>query len=1371
MHVPPSQSSAQTLGHVRPSDSRTAVAKGGPVDPLRDGALDRLTRLAARLLHAPMAGLSLLEPERLVVQHAYGLACDPLPLACTPEKSLSAGLAGSDSPLHLPEVLSHPVYRDRSAEFIHSIGAYLGIPICVGDRVAAAFWVADHSPHHWSPDEIEILQDLAEAAADVLRLSGPASIPALETESTDISTRKRAELERLTIQEQRRLVLAQIPCVLWSVDLDLRITSVHGRSLAEIGMLPGHTPGLSLYEYFRTEDADHPAIAGHRQALEGVPASYRVEVFGRQFEASVEPFRDANGRIVGALGVALDVTGKREADLAHKQSEALFRALVQNSSDVIAILNADGTTRYVSPSIGRVLGYRPEERMGRPAFEIIHPDDLPEVERIFERHLTQPQDLALKEFRVRDAHGGWRWFEAIARNRLSDPEIEGVVVNLRNITQRRAVEQDLRSVMMRAKCLLWHAEVEDRDGFVLSWRLRMADTEAAQRFLPIKMDPGETYADAWYRARLPDDTDRTNRFSSVEIRAGRSYTQAFRCRGANGEIHWLRESVDVEVVEPGRWRVVGVCTDITDQMRAESGLGKSEMRLRQLLETASVIPWEMDAETMALTYVGPQTVRILGHSQEKWKSSGFWQDHIHPEDLEAVARRNAEAIARGGEHELEFRILAADGRTVWLRDVLSVSHPPDGRVLLHGFSFDITQHKESEIALRASENHLRRSFECDMMGQFYWRLDGTILNANDRFLEMVGYTREDLEANRVDWRKLTPPEQLNQSLTIAARVLENGSCRPFEKEYIRKDGTRIPVLVGGAQFSNLEGVAFVLDIREQKRADQRNQAFQALGQMLNAAIAPEAAGRVILEIADRLIGWDSCWVSLNTGTGPDRTVVLMDELDGVRQDVTPSADPAVCSDFARQAQSEGAFIRLRSPEELQSLPQTLRPDGGTARPCASILCAPIRTAEKDIGALSIQSYDFNAYGNEDLKTLQALADYCAAALERTQAEAARSALEGQLLRSQKMEAIGRLAGGVAHDFNNMLAVINGYSEILQRQAEPESVLAQALQEIRCAGERAADLTRQLLAFSRKQLLEPRHVNLNEVIAATERLFSRLIGEDIELTTSLDPDLAPVRTDPSQVDQILMNLIVNARDAMPLGGKLTIETRNMMLDEAYVRTHADSQPGPHVLLAVTDTGSGMSREVQQRIFEPFFTTKEVGQGTGLGLPTVYGIVRQSGGWINVYSEVDVGTTFKIYLPRAADGQAAHPREEEIQCPRGTSRILLVEDEPMVRSMIQHLLESSGYTVIVAGSGPEALDAIHAGEPPDVVLTDVVMPGGMTGRELAEMVLARYPEVRVLYMSGYTDDAVVRHGLLAQNTHFLQKPFTPAALARKLQEVLA
>jgi two-component system cell cycle sensor histidine kinase/response regulator CckA len=390
--------------------------------------------------------------------------------------------------------------------------------------------------------------------------------------------------------------------------------------------------------------------------------------------------------------------------------------------------------------------------------------------------------------------------------------------------------------------------------------------------------------------------------------------------------------------------------------------------------------------------------------------------------------------------------------------------------------------------------------------------------------------------------------------------------------------------------------------------------------------------------------------------------------------------------------------------------------------------------------------------------------------DRKRAAEENAALQNQLRQSQKVEAIGQLAGGIAHDFNNLLTIIQGNSQLSLMDLHEGDPLRANIEEIRDAAKRAADLTRQLLAFSRKQILEMQVLDLNQVLQRLDKMLRRVIGEDIELTMFLPELIWKVKADPGQMEQVVMNLSVNARDAMPEGGKLTIETANVELDEDYAKRHIAVQPGRYVMLSVSDNGVGMSPEVRERIFEPFFTTKEKGKGTGLGLSTAYGIVKQSGGNIWVYSEPGQGTTLKIYLPQVDEPLEEMKEEVVKEISRGHETILIVEDEDAVRKLAVRVLKRQGYKVLEAPDGGKALMLCEAyKEPIHLILTDVVMPG-MSGSKLTDRLKAIHPEAKTLYMSGYTDNAILHHGILEPGTNFIQKPFTVESLPRKVREVL-
>ena len=612
-----------------------------------------------------------------------------------------------------------------------------------------------------------------------------------------------------------------------------------------------------------------------------------------------------------------------------------------------------------------------------------------------------------------------------------------------------------------------------------------------------------------------------------------------------------------------------------------------------------------------------------------------------------------------------------------------------------------------------------------------------ILEANRAAEVLLGRPRTELVGGGYD--DFVVPDERESSARMGPRLVSESTVRVETRHFQRPDGTRIPAEVSAScvRVDQESGASLVLvlmrDVTERERAEV------ALRTVRHRLVESEEEYRVLFESNPHPM-----WVY------DKQTFAFLAVNDAALRHYG----------YSRQEWLSMTVLDIRPPEEVAAFQAAF--EARNAR-----LAAPIDPAghtfkhrKKDGTVIEVEIAS-NSIVFDGRKARLILA---------TDVTEKRS-LEAQLVQSQKMESIGRLAGGVAHDFNNLLGVIGGYAELLRKRVNDDPRVHKYVEDIVKAADRAAGLTRQLLAFSRRQVLQPKVLDLNAVVGEMEKMLRRLIGEDVQLVTVFDEELGTVKADPGQVEQVLMNLAVNARDAMPLGGRLTIELHNVDLDRAYDRQHADVPAGRYVMLAVSDTGQGMSREVKARAFEPFFTTKEAGKGTGLGLATVHGIVKQSGGHIFVYSEAGQGTTFKIYFPRADEaGATEETAAVEPAIPRGSETVLLVEDEGTLRELIRECLESSGYAVVEARHGAEALTLCERHpDPIHLLMTDVVMPG-ISGRELAGQVKAVRPGIRTVYMSGYTDDAVVLHGVLSEGMAFLQKPFTQEALARKVREVL-
>jgi PAS domain S-box-containing protein len=573
-------------------------------------------------------------------------------------------------------------------------------------------------------------------------------------------------------------------------------------------------------------------------------------------------------------------------------------------------------------------------------------------------------------------------------------------------------------------------------------------------------------------------------------------------------------------------------------------------------------------------------------------------------------------------------------------------------------------------------------------------------------------------------------------------------------------------------------VVNVRDVSDRKRIERRDAALAKLGQHLSSTKSPGEAARIIHEIVDDLFQWNSFTLELFDSDELLHPILIVDtNSEGRRFDAELPAQGHTLSTLVKRVVQHGAELILNSqPEGAKAKPGM--PES-VSRGAVSQMIAPIRNCTRVIGVLAVHSFAFKAYTQQDLMTLQTLADHCGGALERIRAEdalqkseAAQKRLEDQLRQSQKMEAIGQLAGGVAHDFNNILTVIQGHASLLMAGGNLAGAGARSAQQISQAAERAAGLTRQLLTFSRRQVMQPRRLDMNEVVCNMNQMLGRILGEDIALQLNYSPEPAVVQADASMMEQVLLNLAVNSRDAMPKGGRLNIKISLESVQAERLSELSHPFNSTFVCLSVMDTGCGIPRENLPRIFEPFFTTKAVGKGTGLGLATVYGIIKQHQGWIDVESEPSTGATFKVFIPWAdGETESAGKVSVEPSLRGGTETVLVVEDEAPVRELVCNLLISQGYRVLQAESGTEAIEIWRGSkEHVDLLLTDLVMPNQMNGRELAEKLWAERPHLKVIFTSGYSVDVIGADFVLQRGINYLQKPYPPKKLAVMVRDCL-
>jgi two-component system, cell cycle sensor histidine kinase and response regulator CckA len=781
----------------------------------------------------------------------------------------------------------------------------------------------------------------------------------------------------------------------------------------------------------------------------------------------------------------------------------------------------------------------------------------------------------------------------------------------------------------------------------------------------------------------------------------------------------------------------GIVRDITERKQAEEALRTEKQRFQTLSEQAPFGTVMIDQDG-TFRYMNPKFRELFGYDLTDVPDGKTWFRKAYPDPTyrhQVISDwvNDLESSKPGEKRSRVFTASCKDG-TEKIVNFISVQLERGEHLMACD---DITERKQAEEALRQSEERYRTILENIEDGYYEVDLPGNFTFFNDSLCRMLGYSRDEMIG--MGNQQYTDQENRKKLFQAFNEVYRTGEpTKEFDWEVFRKDGTKVfgEISVSLIKDSKGKPIGFrgiARDITERKRAEE-------------ALRNSEERFRIAAKSSSDLI-WD--WGIL------DGNLEWFGNIDE-RLGYNPGEFPRTID----------AWEKIIHPDEHDRVMTALDQHLKMHKPYME----EYRVQRKD-GTFCYWTDRGTAFWDEKGNPFKMIGA-CEDITERKRAEEENTVLQEQLRQSQKMEAVGRLGGGIAHDFNNLLTVIKGYSQLSLLDLKESDPLWGNIQEIQKATQRAADLTRQLLAFSRRQILDLKVLDLNALLKDLDKMLRRIIGEDIELITLLAGDLGRVKIDPGQIEQVILNLAVNSRDAMPSGGKLTIETANVVLDEEYAHAHVAVIPGHYVRLSISDTGVGMPRELKEKVFEPFFTTKEKGKGTGLGLSMVYGIVKQIGGNIWVYSEPGHGTTFKIYLPRVEEQLDTFDALDETDSfPRGGETVLLVEDDPSVQDLALRLLRQQGYTVLEAANGVAALHVAqeHGGEKIHLLLTDVVMPQ-MGGKELADQLKIFRPDVKVLYTSGYTDDAIVHHGVLEPGTHFLQKPFSLKTLSHKVREVL-
>jgi len=767
--------------------------------------------------------------------------------------------------------------------------------------------------------------------------------------------------------------------------------------------------------------------------------------------------------------------------------------------------------------------------------------------------------------------------------------------------------------------------------------------------------------------------------------------------------------------------------DITERKRAEEALRESEERFQQVVENTQEWVWEVDSNGLYI-YSSELVENIFGYKPEEIVRKKHFYDLFHPEDREKLKV----AAFKVFEQKIAFREfinrnLHKNGKIVWI----STSGVPiidaKGNLLgYRGVDTDITERKRAEEALKESLAQYRSLIE-QSNDAIYLLVEGSFEIINPRFSEMLGVAPEEVRAPEFNFMELVAPKS-RPLIEKRSRMKERGEKPHPQYEFVAltKDGKEIEVEASVTDISYRGGIAvqgILRDITERKRAEKALRESEEkyrvlLGNLIDGIVIVNPEERFILvnKAAEELFG------------NPEGGLVgcCLEDF------MTPKEFDKI------QRQTQQRRVLKKSVYETA----IIRADG----------------KERDILISATPQLDAEGNFIGAFGVIRDITDT--------------KKLEDQFRQAQKMEAIGRLASGVAHDFNNLLMVISGHTELILMHLSPNDSLQHDLEQVKKAAVRASHLTRQLLAFSRKQVIQPRILNLNSIITDLEKMLRRLIKEDIEFETRLDPDVWSIKVDCGQIEQVIANLTVNASDAMPEGGKLTIETSNVELKKPYQSLEIEISPGSYVVLSVKDTGYGMTKELISQIFDPFFTTKPEGEGTGLGLSTVFGVVKQSDGYITVDTELGNGTTFKVFFHKAA-GKTDDSNHDLLadNLPTGDESVLVVEDEDDVRSMAVRILKRAGYKVKEARNGPDALKMCEEMEKPfDLIVTDMIMPM-MRGTELIKRIREKYwHDIKALYMSGYTPDSAFQQEIIDKEAPYLQKPTGPVELAKKVREVL-
>ena len=1190
----------------------------------------------------------------------------------------------------------------------------------------------------------------------------------LEGTIVDISDRQRAE-QAIRESEERFRRLSEATFEGIAITEEGRILETNRQFASLFGYEPEEMTYLSALELVAADS--RALVSSDLQAGDEKP----YEVLGRRKDGTTFP-AEAWGRVLPYKGRTVrvtalrDITERKRAGEELHRSEEKYRDLVEGSEALICLHDLEGRLLAINPAAARNLGGEPASLVGRNIREF-----LPEKTwAAFDQYLVKIRTEGAAEGYMAILTGQgekrmWHYHNSLRAEGAAGPVVRGMAID---VTDQRRAERALRDSET-----LYRMVTETVTDAILTM-----DAESTILFVNAAAERvfGYTRAELIGQRLTMLMPERLRHSHEVGIsrynRTGekRLHWGSLQLPGRHKDGHEIPLELSFgEVVRDGKRLFTGILRDISERATAEETLRRSEERYRLLFERNLAGVYSATTEGR-LIECNDAFAQMMGYATpaEAVAGSADSSQQFREEREEFLARLQAE----GSLVNFESRARRRDGSPIWILENATII-PAEGErpEVLQGTALDITERKRAEQEARllletalaigdaadfdsALSVTLRRICEATgwVLGQAWIpRADGSVLECSPARYIAAGARLErfrDLSETFVFPPGVGLPGRAWSSRRPAwiqdVGDDTNFPRAPGAREAGLRAGMGIPVLVGDAVVAVLE--FFVLEQRAEDTHLVR--LISAVAGQLGSTIHRKRAEQALRESEEKYRDiFEFAPIGIYQAR-PDGSLLTANAMLAAmlgHTAVDELRERNLKDLYFDPAERDVLFSEFERHEAARSLALSWKRKDGRAI-----------WVELDAHALKDEEGRVRYYEG-----------FVHDITQRKRAEDEKRNLQEQLAQSQKIEAVGQLAGGIAHDFNNLLTAIGGYSELLLAELPPGDPRRSHAEEVRRAGDRAASLTRQLLAYSRRQVLEPRVLDLNAIVLDLEKILRRLIGEQIQLRTRPFDGLWPVKADPGQIEQAILNLAINARDAMPDGGTLTIETANVEHSAEDFLSHAPVLPGPYAMVAVSDTGIGMNEEVKAHIFEPFFTTKEQGKGTGLGLSTTYGIVKQSGGHILCESEPGRGATFRLYLPRVQEVIEKASPPPAIPSPRtGEETILLVEDEPEVRSLVERVLKMQGYTVLVAANADEALAVSQRfrGEIA-IMVSDVVMPG-ISGKQLADCLAASRPETKVLFMSGYTVDAIVHHGILDPGVAFLQKPFTPQALGRKVREVL-